>query len=354
MEIPKKMKATILYGPDDIRIEEVNVPELGPHEVLIKVEVDALCPTGIHAIHLGQNWAPPGVRPPGMPGHEFSGTVVKVGSEVKNVKVGDRVVADTIIRCGKCYYCRIGRSNLCEHKRGLGYFSWAEYIKTIDYQTYKIPDHVSYEEAAFTEPLACVLNGFEKLNVKPGMTAVVVGSGPMGLLHLQMLKNAGGARVIVTDLIDERLQKAKELGADHTINVSKENAEEKVKELTDGRGADFVIVTVGNTKVQEEAVKYVAPLGTILLFAGVHMHGEPQMVINPNIFHYKEVNLTGSFDKTAEQFVRALKIIASGTVKVLPLVTHKFPFSKFREAIEVADKRKGLKVLMYPSRWDSL
>lgn len=352
MEIPKKMKATILYGPDDLRIEEVDVPDVGPHEVLIKVEVDALCPTGIHAVHLGKQWGPPGVKIIGMAGHEFSGTVVKVGDAVDNVKVGDRVVADTIIRCGRCYYCKIGKSNLCENKRNLGYLSWAEYIKTVDYQTYKIPDDLTFEEAAFTEPLACVLNGFEMLNAKPGKVAVVIGSGPMGLLHMQMLKYAGGVQVIITDLIEDRLKKAKELGADEVINITKEDPEEKVKELTNGKGADYVVVTVGNTKVQESAMKIVAPLGKVLLYAGVHVHGEPQMVINPNLIHYKEVQLMGSYDKTSEQFQRAINIIAQRIIKVMPLVSHKLPFSKLHEAIEIADKRKGLKVLVYPSKWE--
>jgi len=354
VDIPEKMKATILYGPDDLRIEEVPVPELKPHEVLIKVVVDAICPTGVSAVKLGKQWGPPNVKIIGMAGHEFSGTVVKVGEGVTNVKVGDRVVADTILRCGKCHYCRTGRDNLCPHKRTLGYLSWAEYIKTVDYQTYKIPENLTYEEAAFTEPVACVLHAFEHANIGPGYDVVIIGAGPMGLMHLQMAKNVGGARVIIADLIDARLEKAKELGADEVINPSKENLEDRVKELTEGRGADTVIVTVGIPEVEAQGVKLAGKGGTVLFFAGVHVHGEPEMILNPNKVHYDEVIVTGAFDKTAEQFKRALKLIGLGKIKVMPLVSHKFPFSKIHEAIETTAQHKGLKVLVYPSKWDKV
>lgn len=348
MSLPRTMKATILYGPNDIRVEEVPVPKPGPHEVIIRVHVDGICPTGVHAIKLGKQWGPPGVRIPGFPGHEFAGEVVAVGEHVKGIKVGDRVVAELLARCGTCYYCRIGKPNLCTNIRRTGYMSWAEYVKTYDFLTYKIPDHISYEEAAFTEPLACCLNGIEQANIRPGDDVLVVGAGPMGLLIAQLAKNVKGARVIVSDLLDTRLETARKLGIHATINPRKVNIVEKVKELTDGMGPNVVIVTVGDTKVQEESVKMVRPAGTVVFFAGVHISGEPLISVNSNFIHYGEVNITGAYDKTPEQFRRALKLITIGAIKVKPLISHRIPLDKIHEGIEIVDKRKGLKVMVYP------
>jgi L-iditol 2-dehydrogenase len=345
--LAEKMRATALYGPSDLRVEEFDVPKLGPHEVLVKVVADGVCPSGVHAVRNGVQWGPPGVKMPGFPGHEFSGDVVEVGDSVEKIKVGDRVVSDLILRCGRCYYCRTGRQNLCVAKGRLGYYSWAEYIKTIDYQTYKISDDTSYEEAAFTEPLACALHGNLRANIPPGGNVVIIGAGPMGLLHLQLAKNLSGARVIISDLVDGRLKIAKSLGADEASKPN-EGLTEKVMEISEGRGADSVIVTVGNPKVQEESIKLVASGGTVLIFAGIHTLGEPATTINPNKIHYGDVDLRGSFDKTADEFVRALKLIELGVVDTKPLVTHRFSLDEVMKAIDAAEKLEGLKVMIRP------
>lgn len=348
MSLPRRMKATILHGPNDLRIEEVDVPEPGPHEVIIKVRVDGICPSGIRAVKSGRQWGPPGIRLPGFPGHEFSGEVEAVGPHVEGIKVGDRVVADTIIRCGRCYYCKVGRSNLCISTRNSGYYSWAEYMKVYDFQVYKVPDHVSYEAAAFTEPLACAFNGVEQANIRPGDDVVVIGAGPMGLLISQLVKNIKGARVIVSDLIDNRLEVASKLGADYVINPDKQNVAERVKNLTDNLGANAVIVTIGSIKAIESSFELVRPAGTIVFFAGMQPDVEPVVRINPNFIHYKEINITGAYDKTPYQFGRALKFISQGLVKVEPLITHKVPLEKVHEGIKIVEEKKGLKVMVYP------
>ena len=339
------MKATRLYGPGDLRLEEVPVPEIGPHEVLIKVHVDGLCPTGVHAVERGRLWGEPGI---GFPGHEFAGEVVAVGPHVKDIKVGDRVVGELLIKCGRCYYCRIGKSNLCLNSRWVGYFSWAEYVKTYDFAVYKIPDNVSNEAATFTEPLSCCLNAIMPLNIRPGDDVLIIGSGPMGLLLAQLAMTLKGARVIVSDINDKRLEFAAKFNIRDRINPLKENQVEKVKELTDGLGASAVIVTVGDTKVQEEAMKLVRPGGVVNFFAGVHGVRESLISINSNLVHYGEVTVTGSFDKTSEHFMRALKLISIGAVKVEELITHKFPLDDVHKAMEVFRRREGIKIMIYP------
>jgi len=350
MELPKKMIATKLYGPNDLRLEEFDTPTPGPRDVIIKVEVNGICPSGKDAVRHGKSWGPPGM--PGFPGHEFSGVVVAVGEKVTKVKVGDRVVAETQIRCGECYYCRIGKANLCMHRKGTSYFAYAEYLKTHESVTHKFPENVSFEAAAFTEPLACVLNGFEKLNMKAGGTTVIIGSGPMGLLHLQMTKNAGGNKVIISDFIEDRLKVAKKLGAHVTVNPKNEDLKTVVMAETDDIGADNVVVTVASVPAMEQALTIVRKGGTILYFAGVHSDEPVYVKIDPNIIHYGEVILTGSFDKTPEQFKRALDLIVNGTVNPEPLISHRLPLTKLMEGYDIVDRREGLKVMVYPHKRD--
>jgi len=343
--LSRVMRATRLYGPNDLRVEEVGVPELGPHEVLIRVRVDGLCPTGVHAVERGVVWGEPGV---GFPGHEFAGDVVAVGPHVEGVGVGDRVVGELLIKCGRCYYCRSGRSNLCRNSRWVGYFSWAEYVKTYDYVTYRIPEGVTYEAAAFTEPLSCCLNAVGVANISPGDDVLVIGSGPMGLLIAQLARWARGARVILSDVLDSRLSHARRLGFKDLVNPLREDVQGRVRELTDGLGASAVIVTVGDTRVQEEALGMVRPGGTVVFFAGVHGVRESPVRVNSNFIHYGEVVVTGAFDKTSEQFYRALKLISIGTVDVEALITHRFPLEEVGRAMEVFRGREGLKIMIYP------
>ena len=143
------MRATFLYGANDLRIEETDVPELKEHEVLVKVHANGICPSGLSSVRRGQQWGPPGMRIPGVPGHEFAGEVVKLGPEVEGVSVGDRVAPNALMNCGRCHYCRIGRSNFCRRPNFLPYFGYANYVKAMDHVAYKIPKGVSYEEASF-------------------------------------------------------------------------------------------------------------------------------------------------------------------------------------------------------------
>lgn len=333
-----KMRAARIYGLKDVRIEEVPMPEIDSNDVLVQVKSCGVC----HVDFEYYGGIRPIQKPPVNIGHEVSGVVAAVGNKVKSVVEGDRVVVDLLMRCGKCYYCRKGKGNLCIDKGPFpGAFS--DYTKAPEQNVFKIPSHVSFEEASLTEPLGCCLNGLENMKIMKGDDIVIIGAGPMGLLSLQLAK-LSGARVIVSDLLEERLRLAKEFGADELVNPSKEDPVERVKQLTEGRGAQGVMVAIGNLSAMEQGIKMAGKLGTVVLFGAIWPSSN--LTIDPNIIHYNELAIVGAEARTLDQFYRSLKMIADGLVKVKPLITHVFPLSKIKEGLETASKKEGLKVLI--------
>jgi L-iditol 2-dehydrogenase len=225
--------------------------------------------------------------------------------------------------------------------------SYAEFIKVpaaiarINLQ--ELPSHLTYEEAAVTEPLACCLHGIEKCNIEPGDTIVIIGEGPIGLLHLQLARLMGGRTLIVCGLIDERLKKAEELGADITINAPIEKTIKEIKELTKGYGADVVIEAVGLPETWEEALRVVRKGGTVLEFGGCPPKTEIR--VSTEQLHYGETTLIGAFHATPSDFRKALTLIASDSVKVKPIITNKMPLEKISEAFKVlTTSKKELKI----------
>ena len=339
-----KMKAMRLYGPNDWRLEEVEVPELEPHELLVKVKAIGVCPSDIKAIRQGRKWA---LEKLGGPGHEFAGEVVKVGSAVTSFKSGDRVTADLEIRCGNCKYCLSGRDNLCVNAH-FKYCAYAEYVITPERQTFKIPERVSYEEAALTEPLSCVYNGNRLANIHPGDWVVILGAGPIGLMHLQLAKNLSNAYVIVSEPNDKRAKVAHDLGADIVVNPFEENLLEIVKDATNGMLADSVIVSVGIPDVMSQALELVGKTGTVMYMAGVYYKADPNIPLNLNKIHYNEINVTGSYSKTLLQFKKTLSLMDLKVVDLRRIISHRFSLEKAFDAIEIAEKQQGLKVIVIP------
>jgi L-iditol 2-dehydrogenase len=332
------LKAAHVYAPKDIRIEESPLPELGSNEVLVRVKVCGICHVdfelyeGIREIQ----------RVPVKIGHEAVGVVADVGKDVDTVKPGDRVAVDLLIRCGKCYFCLRGKGNLCINKGSFpGAFS--EYTKAPVENIFRIPAQTTFEEASLTEPLSCCLNGVEKLRTRKGEDVVVIGAGPMGLMSLQLAR-LSGARVIVSDLLDERLKLAKDLGANELVNPSKEDPVERVKELTEGRGAQGVMVAIGNLKAVEQGIGMTGKCGTVVLFGAIWPPSK--LSIDPNIIHYNELMMTGAESRTLDQFSRALSMIANGLVDVKPLISHTLPLDRIKEGLEIASSKRGIKVLI--------
>jgi len=340
------MKAAVLHGIRNIRLEDVPKPEISSDEVLIKVKDVGICGTDIH-FYRGE-WK---VKTPLIPGHEFSGTIAEVGANVKDLEVGDRVVAEPNIVCGSCYFCRMSERNFfCEKLKAVGVDvdgAFADYVKTKKENVYKFPENLSFEEAALIEPLACCIRGLDNTKIKVGDTVAIIGAGPIGLLLLQLVKMTGALKVIQTDLKEERLDLARELGADYVVNVQEENPVKKIKELTGGYGVDVAIEAVGSPEAINQAMQATRKGGHLNIF-GV----SPQNAVwkvKPFDLYSKELTITTSY-RSPFTFQRAVKIASYGKVKLKPLISHIFSLSEINHAFEILDKKleKTVKVLIKP------
>ena len=340
------MKAAVLYGIRDIRVEELPKPEILDDEVLIRVRATGICGTDIH-FYRGE-WK---VNLPIVPGHEFSGVVVEVGDDVENVRVGDRVVAEPNMVCGSCYFCRMSERNFfCERLKAVGVDvdgAFAEYVKIKGRNVYRFPDSLSFEEAALIEPIACCLRGIDNVKIRAGDVVAIIGSGPIGLLLLQLVRMAGASNVIQTDLKDDRLNLARKLGADYTINVERENPVEMVKKLTGGYGVDVAIEAVGSPKAIAQAMEMTRRGGRLNIF-GVSPQ-DAVWEVKPFDLYSKELTITASY-RSPFTFQRAVEIASSGKLKLKPLISHLFPLSEAKKAFEIADKKleNTIKVMIKP------
>lgn len=342
------MKAAMLHGVKDLRVEDVDVPGVGIGEVLVKIKAATTCGTDVKIYQRG--YLEKIIKLPTIFGHEWAGEVVEVGEDLDWPKKGMRVRAGNSAPCLHCNMCQKGKYNLCENMIWL-WGAYAEYIKiparTVLVNMQEIPSHVSFEEAAITEPLACVLHGVEEANVKLGDTVAVIGAGPIGLLHLLTVKKMGAEKIVMIDLVDERLNVAKELGADETINAGKENSVEKVQQLTGGYGADIVIEAIGSPTTWEQALRLARKGGTILEFGGCPPGTE--IKLNTEMLHYGELTVLGAFHTTPLHFRKALNLISSRTVDVRPLVTKRMRLEDIKQAFEILSTSKNeIKIAIAP------
>jgi len=342
------MKAAMLYGIKDLRVEEVEVPEVEAGEVLVKVKAATTCGTDLKIFRRG--YVEKVISLPTVFGHEWAGEVVEVGEGLEWPEKGMRARAGNSAPCLHCAMCQKGKYNLCENMVWL-WGAYAEYItvpaRMVLVNMQEIPQHVSYEEAAITEPLACVLHGAEEAGVKLGDTIAIIGAGPIGLLHVLIAKKKGAGEVISIDLVEERLNFAKKLGAEETINAGKENLVEKVKQLTGGYGADVVIEAIGLPETWEQALKVVRKGGTVLEFGGCPPRTE--IKVSTELLHYGEVTVRGAFHATPLHFRKALNLIASRTIDVRPLITKKMRLEEIKEAFEILSTTKSeIKIAMIP------
>jgi L-iditol 2-dehydrogenase len=342
------MQAAMIYGVKDLRVEEVVKPKVTQGEVLVKIEAATTCGTDLKIFQRG--YVEGVIKLPTAFGHEWAGEVVEVGNGLSWPQVGMRIRAGNSAPCLRCHMCQKGSFNLCEDMMWL-WGAYAEYIKVparmVLVNMQEIPSHVTFEEAAITEPLACVLRGVERANVKLGDSVAIIGAGPIGLLHLLTVRKMGAEKIIVTDLVDERLQFARELGADETINAQREDAVNKVRELTDKYGVDVVIEAIGLPSTWEQALKMARKGGTVLEFGGCPPNTE--IKIGTELLHYGDVTVVGAFHATPAHFKKALNLIASGTMNVKPLITRRMTLDKIKEAFEVlTTSKKDVKIAIIP------
>jgi L-iditol 2-dehydrogenase len=342
------MKVAMLHGIKDLRVEDVEKPETGAGEVLVKVKAATTCGTDLKIFQ--RDYVEKVIKLPTIFGHEWAGEVAEVSEGLDWPKKGMRVRAGNSAPCLRCPMCQKGKYNLCEDMIWL-WGAYAEYIKVpsrmVLVNMQEIPAHVSYEEAAIAEPLACVLHGDEEARVELGDTVAIIGAGPIGLLHLLTVKRLGVEKVIMIDLVDERLAFAQKLGADETINGSKENVVEKIRQLTNGYGADVVIEAIGLPATWEQALKLVRKGGTVLEFGGCPPGTE--IKVNAEMLHYGQQTVMGVFHTTPLHFRKALSLIASRTIDVRPLVTRRMKLDDIREAFEMLSTSKSeIKIAITP------
>ena len=334
------MKAAVVHGVNDIRIEEYPTPEAGPGEVIVKTRVAGICATDIKTL-LGQG------IPKDLPtilGHEVVGEIAVTGDGVEGFSVGDRVGVYPIAVCGKCRYCLQGRHNLCEAEFGLGHGiegGFAEYVRLpkeiVDIGgVVKLGDDLSYEDAVMAEPLSCTLAAARTCKLQKGHSVLIIGAGPMGLMHLKTAKYYD-CEVMIADLIDDRLSLAGKMGADHLINSGQKNLHDEVMRLTEDRGADAVIISLGIPQVIEDNMKLTAKGGVCNIFGGPP---PSEIKLDPRWLHYLEITLTGTFASTPEDFRNCLELIRDKSIVVSDLLSHRFTLDNFLDAVEKAKNQE--------------
>ena len=353
--IPAAMKAVVYRGVNDLRLETVPVPQIGAGELLVKIASCGICGTDLKKIHLGSHSAPR------IFGHEMSGTVVKVG-EGAHFEVGERVVVHHHVPCGSCYNCRKQTPTQCSLYKKVGVTAgfepsgggFAEYIRVMDWiaagrGVVRIPDGVPFEQAAYLEPVNTVLKGVKLLNLAPDDTVLVIGQGPIGLMHAVLAKRTG-ARVLTSDLYPERHAIAAKFGLKDPIHAGSENVVERVLAETEGRGADAVILAVGGNALIKTAMDAVRPGGKVMLFAQTQ-HGEA--TFDPGAVCMDEKTLMGSYSSSFEILDEVTDLVFGGYqdgFDMTQLISHRFPLEQAAEAIEIASHPKGdsMKIMIEP------
>ncbi len=334
------MKAAVVHGVNDIRIEEYPDPTVGPGEVIVKTRVAGICATDIKTL-LGQG------IPKDLPtilGHEVVGEITETGEGVQDLRPGDRVGVYPIAVCGQCRYCRQGRHNLCEAEFGLGHGiegGFAEYVRLprqiVDIGgVVKLSDDFPYEDAVFAEPLSCTLAAARTCRLEKGRSVLVIGAGPMGLMHLKTAKYFG-CEVMIADLIDDRLTLAGTMGADYLINSGQADLKDEVMKMTNGRGADAVIISLGIPQVIEDNLKLTAKGGVCNIFGGPP---PSEIKLDARWLHYQEITLTGTFASTPEDFRQCLQLIENKEIIVSDLLSHRFTLDSFLDAVEKAKNQE--------------
>jgi L-iditol 2-dehydrogenase len=351
---PSTMRAVVYRGINDMRLEIVPAPRIGPGEMLIKIATCGVCGTDLKKIHMGSHSAPR------IFGHEMAGVVAEVGDGVKGFKAGDRVMSFHHVPCGTCYYCRKQTPAQCPLYKKTGATAgfepsgggFAEYIRVMDFLVagggvVKIPDGVPFEQAAFIEPLMTVLKGTKLLNLASDDTVLVIGQGPIGLMHAVMAKRAG-ARVLTSDLFPERHAIAARYGLTNPIHAGEEDVVKRVFAETEGRGADAVIVAVGGNGLIRTAMDAVRPGGKVMLFAQTQ-HGEA--TFDPAAVCVDEKTLLGSYSSSFPNLDEVTGLVLGGYrngFDLTQLISHRFPYEEAVEAIEIASHPQpgSMKIMM--------
>ena len=344
------MKAAIYHGIGDMRVEECPKPRIRAGELLVRVRACAVCGGDLRTFRHGH----PKIHPPVILGHEFAGVVAEVGADAPSELMGARIVAAPAIGCGACAYCRAGHTHLCGARETIGFSmdgAFAEYVRIPARavqlgNVQHIPDDVDDLSAALTEPLACVVNGQEALGIGTGDTVAVIGAGPIGILHAELAR-AAGARVLLLNRSAQRLADVHDMGYDAYIETGADGGVQAVRDVTDGRGADVVIVTAGSAAAMAAGIAMTARMGRVSLFAGLPQDAPP-LPLDVNLIHYRQIALHGAFSSEPRHNARALEYIRSGQVRAARILTHAVALSDIAHGFDLVEQRAGLRVVILP------
>lgn len=340
----EKMLQANLIAPEKIKLEKVKIPDFKKNEVLIQVRVCGICGSDIHS-YKGRH---PFVHPPIILGHEFSGIVSEVGSEVKDLHKRDRVTVEPNIVCGKCYNCRQGKYNICSNLKVIGNVGYdgafAEYIASPEDKVIKLPEELSFEEAALIEPLAVATHAVKRSGQRLGERVIILGAGTIGILVMQVARSAGAKEVIITDLLDYRLKKAQELGADRVVNPRSEDLVKLIQKDYGKEGIDLIYDCVGIEETISQAIQ-IARKGIRIMVVGVP---EERIKVDLAWVQDRELELIGTLMYTREDFTTAIELIQKKKIKVKPLITHHFKLRDIEKAFQMIrrGKEEVLKLLI--------
>jgi L-iditol 2-dehydrogenase len=355
--MPSSMHAAVYRGVNDVRLERVPVPSIAAGELLVRVHTCGICGTDLKKIATGSHTAPR------IFGHETTGVIVAAGEAVTNYRIGDRVMVFHHIPCGDCYYCKHKVFAQCPTYKKVGATAgyepsgggFAEYVRVMDWivtrgGVVRIPDGVSFEQASFIEPVNTCMKGIETLRLVPGETVLVIGQGPIGII-LSVLARRCGARVITSDLFPQRLTIAKTFGLDENIDASVSDTVSSIKEVTEGRGADAVILAVAGNGLIRPAMGATRPGGRVLLFAQTQ-HGEA--TIDPAGVCVDEKSLLGSYSASVDLQEESARFVLGREMDLERLISHRFPLTESIDALHLAahPKPDSMKVVIQPgSLW---
>ena len=346
------MLAAVFQKPGLMEVMEVDTPEIGPDEVLVKVGANTICGTDVR-IFRGEKTK--GVPLPAILGHEMAGHVQEVGRNVRGYEVGAPVAMAPVIACHHCFYCQNGMENICPNQKIVGYEvkgGLSEYVRipadaVAAGNLFMAQKDIPSEYLALAEPLACCVNGHQRSRIHLNSTVLIMGAGPIGLFHLQLSLLAGARTVIVSDPSAPRRAVASTFGAHITVDPSTENLPSIVLEATGGLGVDSVIICIGVPTLVNDALTMARQGGCINVFAGLAAKGWAE--IEANLIHYKELEVTGSANSRRANYQTALQLIESGRIKVDAMVTDRFPLKSVHAAFDKAAKGEGIKIAVMPS-----
>ena len=346
-----KMKAVVLAGPNNFAPQMIDKPVIGEDEILLKMERAAICGTDIRIL---EGKKTKDVRYPSVIGHEMCGTIAEVGAKVQDYQVGEKISIANVIPCGSCSSCLNGRENACQRRTAIGYQydgGFEEYVRIprscIDAgNVIKLPDSVSFTAGALIEPLACCIRGLKNAGTGFNDTVLVVGAGPIGLMHIQLSKIAGASKVIVSEPNEFRCEKARKLGADVIVDPSKQDLKQIVMDETNGLGVDVIIMAIGVPAIVNSTLKLCKKGGTVCLFAGFAGTGESSIEVNT--IHYNEIHVCGSTAYKRSDYLAAAEMVKTGRINLDEIATHTYHLDDFQAAYEMNKSGAGLKIMLEP------